>query len=48
MKMTEEEAKAQEKAIQKANDEASDWRATCKKCRAQLKGSLAELRAHKC
>lgn len=50
MKPEEHEAKAEEnrKALEKANAEAADWRATCKKCGAALRGSLTQLRAHKC
>lgn len=48
MRLTQEQIDAQEAAFKKATDEATDWRATCKKCGAVLKGSLAQLRAHKC
>lgn len=50
MTLEEHEKQAEEnrKALDKANAEASDWRATCKKCGKQLKGTLDQLRAHSC
>lgn len=35
-------------ALEKANEEAADWKAHCSKCGKYLKGTLAELRAHSC
>ena len=31
-----------------ANEAATDWRGTCRKCGETLKGSLADMRGHKC
>lgn len=47
-KKHEEIAEENRKALEKANAEATDWRATCKKCGRQLKGTLADLQAHSC
>lgn len=35
-------------ALAKANAEAADWRATCRKCGRHLTGTLAQLQAHRC
>lgn len=34
--------------MNKANEEATDWTATCHVCGTHLTGTLASIRAHKC
>jgi len=34
--------------MEQANAEAADWRATCRHCKQTLKGTLAEVREHRC
>lgn len=46
--MTEAEAEKQKETLEQVNNEANDWRVMCKKCGAKLKGTFAQLRAHKC
>ena len=42
--MTEAELGAQAAAMEKLDD----WTATCPKCRVALRGTLAQMRGHKC
>lgn len=30
------------------NEQATDWYATCPKCKHELRGTLAEIKAHSC
>lgn len=34
--------------IQKFNEQQTDWYTTCRKCKADLRGTLAQLKAHSC
>lgn len=34
--------------LKQANEAAKDWRGRCRKCGAELEGTLAELRGHVC
>lgn len=34
--------------LNKLNESFNDWAATCPKCKANLKGTLKELREHSC
>jgi len=34
--------------MEQANAEASDWRTVCRRCKEPLKGSLAQLKEHRC
>lgn len=32
--------------FEKANEEADNWKGTCSKCRQEIRGTLAQMRAH--
>ena len=42
--MTEAEVETQKAAMEKLDD----WTGTCPKCRVALRGTLAQMRSHKC
>lgn len=35
-------------ALNQFNAEQSDWYATCRKCKAKLSGTIAQIKEHKC
>lgn len=35
-------------AMEKFNEEQTDWTAMCPRCKVQLKGTLQQIREHKC
>lgn len=35
-------------AVKKFNEEQTNWTATCRKCKVELSGTLAEIRGHVC
>lgn len=35
-------------AVKKFNEDAADWTGTCRRCKVQLVGTLAQMRGHVC
>lgn len=42
------EAQKRKVELDKFNAEQTDWYATCPKCKASLRGTIAHIREHKC